>query len=43
MGGPNKLRSYIRILTNIGERNPEKIAKAALTERSTARIATPRI
>jgi hypothetical protein len=48
LGGPAKLRSYIRTLTDTGERNPEKIAKSALglireseqKERSKVRVAT---
>ena len=30
MSGPNKLRLYIQILAEAGEREPEKIAKLAL-------------
>ena len=30
MNGPNKLRWYIHIMTEVGERNPVKIARSAL-------------
>jgi len=30
MSGPNRLRWYIHIVTEVGERDPDKIARAAL-------------
>jgi hypothetical protein len=30
ISGPNKLRWYIQVLAEVGERNPSKIAKSAV-------------
>jgi hypothetical protein len=30
LSGPNKLRFYIQVMAEVGERNPSKIAKSAL-------------